>query len=210
MPTLQKFSKKLKKILSPTERPFVCDGSPLDCRVFVVGTHPATVMTRSFWDFWNASRGFEKGPWLEQYITDRAKAPLKLGKTRRTKISNTRQRLNWVSDGAKPVRCLETNVYSQPTEALVDLADSERSTNIFRFLLKEIQPSLIVPYGKDARECLESISGENLLEGDLAICNIFGIKTQILPVSHLSRGWSEDNTFELGNKIQNIISENGT
>ena len=52
-------------------RPFVCDGSPLDCRVFLVGINPATEMSGNFWDFWDDDSGFNKEKWRERYDEER-------------------------------------------------------------------------------------------------------------------------------------------
>jgi hypothetical protein len=74
-------------------RPFVCDGSPLDCEVFIVGFNPATPMSLGFWEFWRRGRGFDKVSWLDAYIKDRQTRPLKPGKTRRNPISKQSTRL---------------------------------------------------------------------------------------------------------------------
>lgn len=51
-----KFEADLRDLMgSPFhDRPFVCDGSPLDCQVFIVGINAASSMTEDFWDsgFW--------------------------------------------------------------------------------------------------------------------------------------------------------------
>ena len=35
----------------PDPRPFVCDGNPLDCNIFIVGINPATKMEMNFENF---------------------------------------------------------------------------------------------------------------------------------------------------------------
>ena len=47
-------------------RPFVCDGSPLDCEIFIVGANAATAMG-DFWDFWHPGVGMDKAAWFEAY-----------------------------------------------------------------------------------------------------------------------------------------------
>ncbi len=210
METMSQFSDGLKTLVSGTGRPFVCDGNPLECRVFLVGANPATEISKSFWYFWNENAGFNKKQWLEQYIADRANTPLKPGRTRRQAISPTRRGLNWISEGASPIKCLETNVFSKPTESLAELEKGDRSTGIFQFLIREISPILVVAHGKDAREYLEAESGGTFLEGILSSSKVFSHDTKILCVSHLSRGWSKIKTRELGNRIKEIVCACGT
>jgi hypothetical protein len=197
-------------LVSPRGRPFVCDGSPLECRVFLVGANPATEMSRPFWDFWSDTNGFDKEAWFSQYLADRANAPLKPGKKRRNPISNTRQRLGWIIEEANPVSCLETNVFSEATETLAELGANQRTTHIFEFLVRKLTPILLVPHGKDARECIESLAGIALPENEIISTNVLGHSVKVLPVSHLSRGWSQAAARELGRKIGKLVANECT
>ena len=60
--TLDEFEKQLAGVIGrPTDlRPFVCEGSPLDCDVFIVGSNPATKMEGDWWRFWRP------GIWLSK------------------------------------------------------------------------------------------------------------------------------------------------
>ena len=59
--TLSKFRSELDKLLpSPISRPFLCDGSPLKCRIFIVGTNSAREVEKPFWSYWSDSYGFKK------------------------------------------------------------------------------------------------------------------------------------------------------
>ncbi|HEX5727165.1 MAG TPA: hypothetical protein VFX98_16930, partial [Longimicrobiaceae bacterium] len=73
MLTLEEFSAGLARWIGrPTpERPFVCEGSPLACRAFVVGSHPATMLDADFWEFWEPGYGFHKDAWLRAYEAQR-------------------------------------------------------------------------------------------------------------------------------------------
>ena len=68
---LKDFASGLREILNrmntPGLRPFVCDGSPLSCNVFLVGSNPATPMYRSFWEFWSDDFGFDKASFMQAY-----------------------------------------------------------------------------------------------------------------------------------------------
>ena len=128
MSNLTEFQQRLETIIGrPTDqRPFVCDGSPLDCRVFIVGLNPASASERDFWEFWDCEAGFNKRAWFESYLAERAKRPFKPGKTRRNLISNTRRVLEWVISSAGDTRILETNIYASATEDAKDLAGRNR------------------------------------------------------------------------------------
>lgn len=83
-------------------RPFVCDGSPLDCEIFIVGANAATAMG-DFWDFWLPGVGMDKAAWFAAYKAARAQKPLAPGKTRRMAVSPTRPQHRSRGRGRGPV-----------------------------------------------------------------------------------------------------------
>lgn len=175
---------------APTDlRPFVCDGSPLTCDVFIVGFNPATTMSADFWQFWSPGKGFDKVAWFEAYKKDRQLKPLKPGKTRRNVVSRSRGVIEMIIEGASPYRCLETNIYAAPTEQASDLAARQRITAPFDFLLSNIKPRVIVAHGVEAVEHIRKMN----------------VDAKILPVSHFSRGWSNEAAAALGVKIKNEL-----
>ena len=76
------FSREMVSLIDkPTDlRPFVCNGSPLECGAFIVGINPASEMSGDFWDFWSDSCGFDKPAWFNKYKIERMNRPLKRGK----------------------------------------------------------------------------------------------------------------------------------
>ena len=68
--TLAGFAKELRRIAPPGSRPFVCDGSPLECEAFIVGERVATTGL-DFWRFWSDERGFDRSAFLEAYKAER-------------------------------------------------------------------------------------------------------------------------------------------
>lgn len=189
---LSQFESDLENLIGrPTGlRPFVCDGSPLTCRVFIVGINPATDMTSDFWSYWRPGTGFDRGSWFEAYKRDRAREPLKQGRTRRNPVSSTRRIIDLVVDAAKPVRILETNLYSVASPAASGLPMSARSTEVFDFLLRAIQPTLIVAHGSDAATYIKHDAKDPC----------------VWPVRHLSRAWSFEQARELGARIRSYVS----
>ena len=189
--SLAEFRRQLSELMgSQYERPFVCDGSPFGCQIFLVGANPATEMEQPFWKFWNSSIGFDKQVWFEEYVAERMRRPLKPGRARRNKVSNTRQRLDWIVEGALPHRCLETNIFSSATETLTALTAGEKRTSVFDFLLYSLQPNVLLLHGKDAHEHIARMTMTTFQEGHIHRCIVHDRSIAVVPVSHLSRGWS--------------------
>ncbi len=187
------FSREMVSLIDkPTDlRPFVCDGSPLECDTFIVGTNPASEMSDDFWHFWSDSHGFDKRAWFNKYKEERMNRPLKPGKKRRNEISNTRRVIEWVIEEACPTKCLETNIYAKATEEALDLQERNRITAPFDYLLERITPKLVVAHGKDAAEHLHA---QNL-------------KCELMCVPHFARGWSEKKARELGLSVREACIE---
>jgi len=191
------FADELKALVGEDsrQRPFVCDGSPLDCEVFIVGFNPASTMDAGFWQFWRSGYGFDKAAWFEAYRQERQAKPLAAGKTRRAAVSRTRRILELVIDAAAPVRCLETNLYSLPSKSARDLTEADRDCAVFDFLLARIKPRLIVAHGKDAQAYLQAKAPA----------------TRVIGVRHFSargkdRPWTNEEAGLLGLEIKRVMS----
>ena len=182
---LDSFEKELRALIGrpTTLRPFVCDGSPLTCTVFLVGLNPATSLNTDFWSFWESGRGFAKARWYESYLADRADKPLKPGKKIRLKVSPTRRNIDAFVEGAGDVRVLETNIYASASADLRSLEHKDRETTPFEFLLESIRPKVIVVHGKPA---IEEITRLNFPSRVIAAD------------SHFSRGTSKETARKLG------------
>jgi len=122
-------------MLEKTERPFVCDGSPLHTWAFVVGLNPATTLRQEFWSFWDDSHGF-----------DRVKFDREYGEVRGTKTGN-RPRIEAISKAFPKGACLETNIYPSPTKSAPMLRKDQRRTAVFEFLFNTIQPKALYIHG---------------------------------------------------------------
>jgi hypothetical protein len=61
MGDLRRFREGLETYLKDSHaRPFVCTGSPLECRSFVVGLNAATRLDDSFLSYWSDTDGFDR------------------------------------------------------------------------------------------------------------------------------------------------------
>jgi len=202
------FENELKKLLAKYEkpRPFICDGNPLKCEVFIVGINAATEMDKDFWEFWSSKTGFKKEEWLGQYILERSLKPLKPNKTRRNKVSNTRQRIEWIVDSIKPVKTLETNLFVKATPTADELKKEDRESLIFEYLFRAIKPKILFTHGNEVREYLERIFDITIIKDKINEIEIVDINTKVISMRHLSRGWSKAKSIEIGEKIKGIIN----
>ena len=180
---LNEFSRGLTSLIGkPTDlRPFVCEGSPVQCDAFLVGTNPASQMSVDFWDFWSDSYGFDKSAWFERYKEERKTRPLKPGRKRRNEVSNTRRIIEEVVQAARPVKCLETNIYAKATKQTSDLDERSKISTSFDYLLHQVAPRLVIAHGKDAAEYLRAQD----------------LPCKLMCVKHF-RFWSKRNTRDLG------------
>lgn len=154
--TLDEFELKLAELIGrPTDlRPFVCEGSPLACEVFLVGFNPATGMQADFWQFWRPGYGYDKLAWFQRYLDERATKPLKPGRTRRQKVSATRRNMESFIVGAAGVCVLETNIFAAASDDMKSLDSARREVAPFMFLLDVIRPKVVVVHGKPAVEAV--------------------------------------------------------
>ena len=204
---LTDFSKELHLRLlgNPSQRPFVCEGNPLECEIFIVGFNPATEMTRLFLDDWDDYYGFNKSKWLKHYIDERASIPLDPTKKKRNKISNSRSRIEWITETVSGTKCLETNLYSKATKTAKSLKPLDRDIEIFKFLFNSIKPKVLFLHGIEVRQEIEKIFSFKLPENIFSKCEIFEHKLTIIPKKHLSRGWSKENTINFANEINRYV-----
>ena len=144
--TLEKFREGLEPLMPiPEARPFTCTGSPLECRLFIVGLYPATQLEQDFFGrYWSDDRGFLRDDFEADYSHKRKKA-------------GTRPRIEAFVKGACPVRCLETNIYAVPKETACGL--ESKNTKIIEYLIETIQPDGIFVHINKPKEFFQELSG---------------------------------------------------
>ena len=196
---MTRFRKKLNEILPKDGRPFVCDGSPCDKKVFVVGHKPANEMENGFWPYWDDCKGFDKDRWFEDY------------KETCNKVSPTRHKLNKLTELAVPVKVLETNVYPKASE--------ERDTRVLDFLVQEIEPELVITHGKHAFKHFKRKRGFDNLEirkfdnFEIVTCYINGKPCKFVSVPHAQNRsglsndkWSDSNLEKLAKLVHQALN----
>ncbi|MGY2490195.1 hypothetical protein [Cupriavidus sp. CP313] len=153
---LADFERRLHSLLDahPTaSRPFVCEGSPLDCRIVIAGINSASESPEPFWDYWQPGAGFHYSRFIEDYL-----------EANNGKFRHTRRAINVASAAAAPFKCLETNLYATPSKTAQSLHKEAKSTKIFEFLLDAVRPDAILVHSVPAYEFLAELSGISTTE----------------------------------------------
>ncbi|MDN7577450.1 hypothetical protein QZM25_33075 [Burkholderia contaminans] len=143
MDSLNDFADALLSLIGPGDRvrPFVCDGSPLTCSVFIIGTNPASSLAEQFWTYWDDSTGFDKDRFMQAYSDSRRRR----GKA---VVSQTRNALEVLVKSCAPLRCLETNVFGEATATQAELlAAPTQGRSVLPFLVDAIKPKWIIAHG---------------------------------------------------------------
>ena len=160
---LYEFDERLHVLTPEESRPFLCEGSPLDCTMFLVGLNPR--MQTPFWSYWNVSYGCHKTLWLEAYLR------------REGKLGRTRDYIEILFHALAPVRCLETNLFPAWSNRLADLSAERRTTRVFDFLLQAIKPRLLFVHGRDAVSHVEKLAQRSLPLNQLNRIPLAGCET---------------------------------
>lgn len=148
--SLAPFRERVQEIMADAKsRPFVCDGSPLACSVFIVGFNPATEMDKPFWSYWSDASGFDKATFMRDYLVERELQEPK----------GVRARIERIVAQLPKGACLETNICSKPTKTAAELQPGERTTAIFRLLLDSIRPRFVYVHSNDPIAYFERLTG---------------------------------------------------
>lgn len=145
---LAEWGEQLERIVpEPPSWLFTCEGSPFDCRLLLVGTNPARNTGKPFWrNYWSKETGQKQGALL----TDLAMFPRHRGTGAPLGWTKTRAKIEGFR-GLVRTKIFEANVYKRNTERANDLQiTDQREEEMFRFILKTIEPTLLVAHGDDA------------------------------------------------------------
>ena len=127
-------------------RPFVCEGSPLDCRSFIVGLNAATRLSTRFSCYWSDSVGFDRG----KFECDYRKMRPQTGR-------GNRPRIEVIAKEIAP--CLETNLYAIPTSKAVQLTEENRRNPVICYLFRIIKPELVFVHSNEPIHFFEEKTG---------------------------------------------------
>lgn len=140
---IESFDDKLASIIGKpsSQRPFVCNGQPASCRVWVVGYNAATT-GGDWWNYWAAETGFDYTAWRQSYDAERA--------ARGKGPSATRLRIDRLAVAVPAL--LETNIYAEPSTNMANMPIA--TTKAFDLLISKFQPEIIVAHGVPAAKYL--------------------------------------------------------
>lgn len=166
---LRRFRKRIERCMRHKDiRPFTCSGSPYCCRIFIVGLNSATWLKPFFETYWSDDSGFLRDIFEEDYQKIRKKR-------------GVRPRIEAFVNGAKPIPCLETNLYAVPTKRSPQLKLADKDPAIFEILLEEIQPDAIFLFSNEPIEYFRKYSRGTDICGDNPVAiDIRGHKTYVM------------------------------
>ncbi|QXI65989.1 hypothetical protein CP157_03781 (plasmid) [Paracoccus marcusii] len=184
---LANFATRLKSLIGDpcSGRPFVCTGSPLACRVLIVGQNPAKE-TANFWRYWSDDDGINRVAWRERYLAKNALSP-------------TRKRIEHLADLiSAPV--LETNIWCVEAGSGKHLTRADRSTAVFEMLLDQIRPAVVVAHGSKAISLLGQMSTRAQV---IAVPHLSGLG------SPKGFGWNDQRLQQLAARVNGAVSVPG-
>lgn len=118
-------------------RPFVCAGSPLACRSFVVGLNAATALDHHFSAYWSDETGFDRELFLNHYRRLRKRAG------NRPVVEAISRTLG---------SCIETNLYAVPTRKARELTLADRERPVIEYLFRSIKPRAVFVHSNEPIE----------------------------------------------------------
>ena len=165
------FKSELQKRIGESSnlRPFICDGYPLECEIFIIGINPATSSDTNFFGYWNGNK-FDKERWFAEYKNERKAKGKK-------EISLTRKKIEMlVNEVFSDFKCLETNAYSVATPDVNSLNKNDKNTDVLSFLLDTIKPKALFIHGRKPVKFIEKklgikfTSSEPVIYKNMVIC----------------------------------------
>lgn len=182
-------------------RPFVCTGSPLDCDIMMVGYNPSRDMGLSTFDerIWDDTTGFDREQFVEYY--DLAGYQRGESKWRRNHIFQQN-----LIDELPDYPVLETYLYSAINSRKSALSSEYRTTAIFDWLVKVVQPKLIVTQNSDVSRYFERVTDRVLRRNEFNMVIYQGQPCVILPISHLSKKWTYKEVATLRESVLTLLS----
>lgn len=193
---LQEFDTAIRKLVPPNSRPFLCEGSPLDCELFIVGNNPGT--ETPFWDYWELPYGCRKSAWLADFW-----------KRHKGERKPVRANMEIIIGQLGGQKYLETNAYAPWSKWTSDLKGNQLSTEIFEFLLRTIQPRLIFAHGAESKKyILKNIDRQVELEPKAPIAvNLLGFDTNVYIASKSLMYWSHHACESVGKLLRNFLQK---
>jgi hypothetical protein len=191
---LEEFDKQIRELTPPDSRPFLCEGSPLDCELFIVGNNPGT--ETPFWDFWELPYGCHKDRWLADFWRRHA-----------GKQKPVRTNMEIIIAELGDIKYLETNAYAPWSKWVSDLKGSKLSTVVYEYLLQTIRPRLIFAHGAKSKNfILDNADREVEIEPATPVpVKLLGFDTSVYIASKSLMYWSHDACHAVGKQLRDFL-----
>jgi hypothetical protein len=178
--TLTEFSEGLFQLLphglDSTLRPFVCEGSPLNCSTFIVGYNNAHGIG-PFRQVWSDQTGFDKSAFDKLFVLSGGKPDDR---------TTNRYWINRISNAVG--QCLETNLFSKDSKKAQSLSAKDQSPDAFDYVFKSVRPSTLFCFNAKVIKTLERRIGVSIPliseEGELLPVTMFGHSFHIIGHDH--------------------------
>jgi hypothetical protein len=173
--------------------PFVCNGSPFSCEVFIVGINPANDVP--IWPCWSDEIGLDRFAWLREYIN------------RHQKYTPTRRMIERLVEATAPARVLETNIYHHCSPRLADLSNDKKQTDVFDYLVESIRPRILFVHGGPTIKHIQRRLSIKLVKNEFVQAKYHGTEVDILARDHLIYQTTYKAVDDLGNRLRDRVKQ---
>ncbi|BFM99385.1 hypothetical protein MOXK02_09440 [Moraxella sp. K02] len=203
---LKKFRTEMQQRLSEQQlddvkvRPFICSGSPLNCKIMMVGYNPAREVNLDVFDadIWNDDMGFDRESFAEHYD-----------------IASYNDDLQWnrnhifqqnLIDEISNHPVIETYLYSVITAKKTLLSPQHKHTHVFDWLYSILKPVLVITQNIDVIKYFEREANKTLVRNTFNAIIYRDLHCVILPISHLSKKWNDTEMYHLKAEIDELFN----
>lgn len=203
---LKKFRTEMQQQLSEQQldnvkvRPFICSGSPLNCKIMMVGYNPAREVNLDVFDadIWDDDMGFDRESFAEHYD-----------------IASYNDDLQWnrnhifqqnLIDEISNHPVIETYLYSVITAKKTLLNPQHKHTHVFDWLYGILKPVLVITQNIDVIKYFEREANKTLVRNTFNAIIYRDLHCVILPISHLSKKWNDTEMYHLKEEIDELFN----
>ena len=203
---LKKFRTEMQQRLSEQQldnvkvRPFICSGSPLNCKIMMVGYNPAREVNLDVFDadIWHDDIGFDRESFAEHYD-----------------IASYNDDLQWnrnhifqqnLIDEISNHPVIETYLYSVITAKKTLLSPQHKHTHVFDWLYSILKPVLVITQNIDVIKYFEREANKTLVRNTFNAIIYRDLHCVILPISHLSKKWNDTEMYHLKEEIDELFN----
>lgn len=203
---LKKFRTEMQQRLSEQQldnvkvRPFICSGSPLNCKIMMVGYNPAREVNLDVFDadIWHDDIGFDRESFAEHYD-----------------IASYNDDLQWnrnhifqqnLIDEISNHPVIETYLYSVITAKKTLLSPQHKHTHVFDWLYSILKPVLVITQNIDVIKYFEREANKILVRNTFNAIIYRDLHCVILPISHLSKKWNDTEMYHLKEEIDELFN----